>query len=120
MTEGISELGLLLRDTSRLPRAQLGSNEDEPDDLAEHNNCHAVDVEPQVTDADAKNDEWGNDAAVDGDSAAESSVPQRGDAPKNDCDRGGHGINARESLIDLKDAVDRSEEHTSELQSPMY
>jgi hypothetical protein len=57
--------------------------------LAEHNNCHALDVEPQVTDADANNDEWGNDAAVDGDSAAESSVPQSGDGPKNDCDRGG-------------------------------
>jgi hypothetical protein len=76
--------------------------------LAEHNNCHAMDIDPQVTDADAKNGEWGNDAAVDGDTMAESSVPQRGDGPKNNCDRGGHGINARESLIDLKDAVDHN------------
>jgi hypothetical protein len=31
----------------------------------------------------AKNDDWGNDAAVDGDTTGESSVPQRGNGPKN-------------------------------------
>src|SRR5271169_820930 len=67
-----------------------------------------MDVEPQVTDSDAKNDDWGNDAAVDGDTTGESSVPQRGNGPKNDCGRAGHGINAREGLIDLKDAVDHN------------
>ena len=30
--------------------------------MAEHNNDHAMDIEPQVTDADSQNDEWGNDA----------------------------------------------------------
>ncbi len=55
-----------------------------------------------MADADANNDEGGDDATVDGDSAAKSSVAQRGDRPQNNCERGGNGINASEGLIDLK------------------
>jgi hypothetical protein len=65
-----------------------------------------MDIYPQVADADANNDEWGNHASVDGGTAAESSIPQRGDGPKNNCHRGSHGVNAREGLINLKYAVD--------------
>jgi hypothetical protein len=45
--------------------------------LAEHDYGHAVDVEPQVPDPDAKNDQWSNEAAVDGKPTSESSVAQR-------------------------------------------
>src|SRR5579864_3183868 len=86
--------------------AQLRSNHDEPDRMAEHHSSHAVDIEAQVADGDAKNDEWGNDAAVNGNTATESSVAQRGDGPKNNCHRGSDGIDAREALIDLKNAGD--------------
>jgi hypothetical protein len=36
-----------------------------------------MDIGPQVTNADPNNDEWRNDAAVDGCSTADSSIPQR-------------------------------------------
>src|SRR5579864_2473781 len=100
--------GFLLRRYGSFPRAQLRSNEDEPDCLAEPNRCHAVNVEPQMPDSNPSNDEQRNDTAVDGDTAAESSVPQRGDRPKNDCHRGTHRINSREGLIDLENAVDHN------------
>ncbi len=67
-----------------------------------------MDIESQVTDADAKDDEWGYDAAVDGGTLAETSVAERGDRPENNCHRRGHRINARERLIDLKNSVDHN------------
>lgn len=97
---------LLLRYLARRPGAQLRSDEDEPDRLTQPNDSHAMDVKPQVRHANSKNDQRRNDATVDGDSTTESSIPQGGGGPENNRERGSHGINPTEGLIDLKNAVD--------------
>ena len=65
-----------------------------------------MDIESQVTYTDAKNDECRNEAAVDGNTTAESSIPQGRGGPEDDCQRGGYGVNAGECLIDLKNPGD--------------
>jgi hypothetical protein len=42
-----------------------------------------MDVEAKVTDANSNNDKRGYNAAVNGDTAPMSSIPQCGDGPKN-------------------------------------
>jgi hypothetical protein len=43
-----------------------------------------MDIEPQVTDADAKNNEGSNHATINGYTAHNSATPQRGHAPQNE------------------------------------
>lgn len=63
-----------------------------------------MDVEAEVTDANSNDDKRGYNAAVNGDTPPKSSIPQRGDGPKNDCERSCDRKNARKGLIDLKNS----------------
>src|SRR5205814_7228898 len=62
----------------RWPTAQLISHDDEPDRLREQNDRHAMDVEPQVADADRNHDERRNNPAIGRDTSPDSSVAQGG------------------------------------------
>lgn len=84
----------------------MDSDGDEPDGLGEDDDCHAVNVESEMSGADAEDEKWRDDAAVDGNAAAESAVTQGGGGPEDDRDRCGYAEDARECLVDLKDCVD--------------
>ena len=87
-------------------RVQLCSNDDEPNSLPEYDNSHAVDIEPQMPGDNAEYDERSNNTAVGCNPAAEASVAQCGNGPEQDSEGSSHRVNARESLIDLKDSID--------------
>ena len=59
-----------------------------------------------MADHDADDDDRSNDTAIGGNPTAEASVAQHRNGPQNDRDGRSNGVDARESLIDLKNAVD--------------
>ena len=87
-------------------RIQLRPNHHGPDSLSGYDHGHGVDIQTHAADHDADDDERSNDTAIGGNPTAEASVAQRRNGPQNDREGRSNGVDARESLIDLKNAVD--------------
>jgi len=92
--------------SDRSRRPQLPASHNEPNRLSEPNRRHAMNVQPEMPDADPNNDQRGNDAAVDRQTTAQAPIPEYRDRPEDHREGRSYRINLCEGLIDLENPID--------------